>query len=108
MRNHKRVETRFEADTSFELTSLRARNMGAALRFSELQNALLGREVEETVQLPLKPLLKLAANEAAGLGWTTGYPLLVFPVLFAEKVRSLRLQTTRQEGILTRGGSVSC
>jgi len=40
--------------------------------------------------------LRRAANEAAGLAWSTWYPLLVFPALFEEKAQTAARQAVRQ------------
>ena len=46
---------------------------------------MINISLSRTVGLPGR--LKQAANEAAGLAWTTEFPLLVFPGLFAEFAR---------------------
>lgn len=71
-------------------------------RFALLQDALVGGELAETQTVGLHPRIKQAANEAAGLAWTTGFPLLVFPALFAEFTQRERLREDRQQRILAR------
>ena len=44
--------------------------------------------------------MRRAANEAAALAWATLYPLLVFPVLFEEKIEAALRQAERQARIL--------
>jgi len=44
-------------------------------------------------------LLELALNEAEALAAQTGYPHLVFPVLAAEKVRSVAAWDARQQRV---------
>jgi len=44
-------------------------------------------------------LLRLAMNEAEALAWQTGFPHLVFPVLAAEKARSVANWEVHQRAI---------
>jgi hypothetical protein len=50
----------------------------------------------------LNPPLRRAANDAAALAWDTLYPLLVFPVLFEEKIEAALRHATRQACIRER------
>ena len=43
--------------------------------------------------------LRRAANDAAALAWATVFPLLVFPVLFEEKIEAAVLRLRRQARI---------
>jgi len=43
--------------------------------------------------------LTLAANEAAALAWYTGFPMLVFPTLFEEKITTAWKHWLRQQQI---------
>ena len=71
-------------------------------RFASLQDTLIAGELQDSVTVGLPGRLKQAANEAAGLAWTTEFPLLVFPGLFAEFARRERLREDRQQRILAR------
>lgn len=75
---------------------------GLQKRFAELQDELLAGELGETETVGLHRRLKAAANEAASLAWTSSYPLLVFPVLFAEIALRERLRADRQQRIFSR------
>jgi hypothetical protein len=68
-----------------------------ALKTRLLQQAL-GNSVTTTLAKPLRR----AANEAAAIAWLEPLPLLVFPTLFEEKVRSARKQALRQELVQAR------
>ena len=46
--------------------------------------------------------LRRAAEEAASLAWTTAFPLLVLPELFAEKATEACVRSLRQEDIRKR------
>ncbi len=70
--------------------------------FNKLHKDLLECLLKETETLNLHPMLKAAANEAASLAWSSEFPLLVYPVLLAEKVQAIRLQHMRRENIKRR------
>ena len=70
--------------------------------FAGLQDTLVNETLNDTETLALHAPVKQAANEAAGLAWTTAFPLLVFPTLFQEKVDRARLQQERAERIKAR------
>jgi hypothetical protein len=75
-------------------------------RFNGLKDNLLEDALIETETLALHPRLKHAANEAAGLAWTTEFPLLVFPELFDEFAKRERVRHTRQQKIRARTQSI--
>src|SRR5687767_8877597 len=83
---------RFDVEPRFEREELKA-------RFNGLKDNLLEDVLIETQTLELHPRLKHAANEAAGLAWTTEFPLLVFPQLFNEFAQRERVRHTRQQSI---------
>ena len=85
----------FELEPRFERQELED-------RFAGLKDELLGGLLDETQTLDLHPRFKQAANEAAGLAWTTEYPLLVFPTLFDELARRERARQNRQQQILAQ------
>jgi len=94
---NRRIPTYFDPDTEFEAPLLE----GEPLRrtFAGLQDDLVNEILGETETITLHAPLKQAANEAAGLAWTTGYPLLVFPVLFNEKTEIARQRQERAQRI---------
>ncbi len=47
----------------------------------------------------LKNALTMAATEAAALAWYTGFPMLVFPTLFEEKIAAAWKHWLRQQEI---------
>jgi hypothetical protein len=57
--------------------------------FERLKVSLLSERLEALWKPELSAQVRRAANEAAALAWVTPYPLLVFPVLFAEKADAL-------------------
>lgn len=71
-------------------------------KLERLKSRLLRSELALTVNPELNLSLRRAANEAAALAWVTRVPLLVFPLLFEEKVRSALDRMTRQTDIRER------
>jgi hypothetical protein len=67
-----------------------------------LQDDLLSDYLEASGPANLPARLKRVANEAAGLAWTTEFPLLVFPGLFDELARRERVRNLRQQRIIAR------
>jgi hypothetical protein len=100
----RRVPTRFEADTSFELAPASTpRRWGAqAAELDDLKNRLLRELLREAPKGPLATALRRAANEAAALVWLTPYPLLLLPALLEEKAQAARAQVERQQLIRRR------
>lgn len=86
---------RFDLEPRFEREEVEA-------RFNGLKDDLLEDALVETQTLELHPRLKHAANEAAGLAWTTEFPLLVFPELFDEFAQRERARLNRQQRIRVR------
>ena len=101
--NHTEVE--FDEGEEFNLP-LRFERETLARRFAELQDDLLEDHLESGGALTRQGKLKQVANEAAGLAWTTGYPLLVFPGLFEEMARRERVRDQRQQRIIARTESL--
>ena len=99
-----------------ELTLARDRfpNMEAAAPFPEmaeidlegLKQRMLREALEGAIATALHLLLRRAANEAAAVAWMHGQPLLVFPVLFAEKAAAARKQYHKQELIRSRSAEM--
>jgi hypothetical protein len=70
--------------------------------FAELKEEMLEELLDETDTLELHARFKQAANEAAGIAWTTEFPLLVFPALLEEFSKRERARQSRQQRILAR------
>ena len=101
-RNENRGPTRFGPETRFEVRPTPPVPFRAVLEteFERLKGRLLARELTEATTPEFNPTLRRAANDAAALAWATVYPLLIFPVLFEEKVEAAILQAKRQARIL--------
>jgi len=74
--------------------------------FERLKNRLLSEQLFANANPALNAPVRRAANEAAALAWVSYYPLLVFPVLFEEKVRSALRQAGRQTRIYATSRSL--
>ncbi|HUD82979.1 MAG TPA: hypothetical protein VMQ67_05730 [Candidatus Saccharimonadales bacterium] len=104
------VKTRFGPETRFEIGPIPPVPFRGALEneLDALKARLLREELARAGEPALNPLLRRAANEAASLAWFTPFPLLVFPVLLAEKAEAARRQDARQRQIRRRSrGAVS-
>jgi hypothetical protein len=71
-----------------------------------LKDRLLATELARTTNLEANVLLRRAANDAAALVWLLPYPLLLLPVLFAEKARAARRAAERQALIRERSSEL--
>ena len=102
--NRTYVPTRFGPETRFELRPAPPAPFRATqeTEFERLKNQLLAEQLVEAPAPGLSPALRRAANEAAALAWVTQFPLLVFPVLFAEKTVAAVHQAQRQARIYNR------
>ncbi len=69
--------------------------------FERLKNRLLTEKLLATARPDLNAPIRRAANEAAALAWVTFYPLLVFPALFEEKIRTAIRHAERQARIFS-------
>ena len=100
-RNKTRIRPRFEPETRFELRAGPPAPFRAAQEneFERLKNQLLARQLAEVPEPELNTPLRRAANDAAALAWATVFPLLVFPVLFEEKIEAAVLRLRRQARI---------
>ena len=101
-RNEIRVPARFGPEMRFEVRPGPPVPFRAVqeTEFERLKSRLLARHLAEVPAPGLNPALRRAANEAAALAWATVVPLLVFPVLFEEKIEAALRQTERQARIL--------
>jgi hypothetical protein len=102
--NEKRVPARFGPETRFEVRPAPPATFRATLEteFERLKGRLLTRHLAEAPAPELNTPLRRAANEAAALAWVTLFPLLVFPVLFEEKIEAALRQAARQACIRER------
>ncbi|HTG43939.1 MAG TPA: hypothetical protein VK633_05345 [Verrucomicrobiae bacterium] len=94
----KLTQVDFESGDEFELFP-RFGKEELADRFGTLKGELLDGLLNHTETISLHERFERAANEAAGLAWTTEYPLLVYPGLFEELSRRERLRESRQQQI---------
>jgi len=99
--NKRFVPTEFGPETRFELRPTPPAPFRATqeTEFERLKNQLLAEQLVTAPAPGLSPPLRRAANEAAALAWVTQFPLLVFPVLFAEKTAAAVRQAQRQARI---------
>lgn len=99
--NRTYLPARFGPETRFELRPTPPAPFRATeeTEFERLKNELLARQLIGAPAPGLSPALRRAANEAAALAWVTQFPLLVFPVLFAEKTAAAVRQAKRQARI---------
>lgn len=96
-----RVPTRFGREARFRLKPRLTPVADAhAAAFKELKSRLLSPTLGEIADPGFRRQLRLVANEATAIAWSTGYPLLVFPELFTEKTMEARAYTERQAQIL--------
>ena len=91
----------FGPETRFEVKPLPPAPFRAfqETKFEQLKSSLLREALTMTSDNRLNSRLRGAANEAAALAWATAYPLLVFPVLFAEKTAAALKWSQRQDVI---------
>ncbi len=99
--NYRRVPTRFGPITRFEVRPVPAGPARGAqeAEFERLKRRLLTEQLGEVLEPGLTGYVSAAANEAAALAWMTAYPVLVFPVLFEEKVEAALRRAERQEQV---------
>ena len=107
-KNQTRVATQFAPETRFELRPTPPVPFRAVqeTEFERLKAELLDQQLAEVPAPELNPPLRRAANEAAALAWVTQFPLLVFPVLFAEKTAAAVRQAERQARIFANSREI--
>ena len=93
-----KLRAEFSPDTRFEVRAVPPAPFRATQEseFERLKNRMLTEKLLAAAQPELNAPLRRAANEAAALAWVTFYPLLVFPTLFEEKIRTAIRQAERQ------------
>jgi hypothetical protein len=99
--NPKPLPARFDSEVRFELTPrLETRARDSTLdEFEQLKARLLKPVLSKTPDVGLRRQLRLAANEAAALAWTTPFPLLLLPELIREKTSAVHEYAVRQEQV---------
>ena len=101
MNKTNKLRADFSPETRFEVRPVPPAPFRATqeTEFERLKNRLLTEKLLATAQPALNAPIRRAANEAAALAWVTFYPLLVFPTLFEEKIRTAVRQAERQTRI---------
>ena len=105
----RKLGARFAPETRFEVTPRQIAAPFRALLETEYEKLLTGllKEVLSQASDPeLNLLFRHAANEAGALAGATGFPLLVLPVLFQEKIAAARAYAERQAGIMKQSSVV--
>ena len=103
-RNLRKLRTRFEQETRFELPVPPAAPFRGMLETdlerlkAELLRDLLAGAPDPALHAPLRR----ATSDAAALAWTTSFPLLVLPELVREKAESATRYARRQAALLKR------
>ena len=96
-RNEIRVPARFGPETRFEVRPAPRCPFGPCWKpSSNGSKTACSRGSWPRRRAELNPPLRRAANEAAALAWETVIPLLVFPVLFEEKIEAALRHAARQ------------
>ncbi len=96
----RQVPTRFGRATRFNLTPrFSPVDTHVQTRFEQLKTRLLKPVLQETSDAVMRRQLRLAANEAAAVAWTTPYPLLMLPVLLEEKAAEVHQYAAHQEQV---------
>lgn len=105
MKKKTKLYAEFAPETRFELQPVSPAPFRATqeTQFERLKGQLLDEQLYLAGSPEQYAPLRRAANEAAALAWATLFPLLVFPVLFEEKIETSLLQARRQARILKKG-----
>jgi hypothetical protein len=98
------VVTEFEPATRMDVSPVSAGRFQARLiaALEELKQRLLLETARARSDSATLSCLRRAAEEAASLAWTTAFPLLVLPELFAEKATEACVRSQRQREIRQR------
>ena len=97
----RRVPAYYAPESRFELDPLPPALLRAVqeAQFAQLKDQLLRERLETVPDAKLSRDVSLAAGEAAALAWVTPFPLLVFPILFAEKAQTALARAAKQEEV---------
>jgi hypothetical protein len=103
-KKYRRVPTRLGPQVGFGVKPNPSAQLSAEQKaeFERLKARLLAEQLPGPGETQKDSTLRRAANEAAALAWVSQYPLLVFPVLFAEKAEAALFRAERQEQIRQR------
>jgi len=106
-RINKKLKTQFAPQTRFAVVPMTAAPFRALheTELERLKDRLLRQALQDS-EAEYGASLRRAAEEAAALAWSTWYPLLLFPSLFAEKAELAARQTVRQAAIRKRSGKL--
>src|SRR6266446_10232539 len=99
------IAAEFDPASRLGLSPVSARRLQASVSaaLEELKQRLLLETAMARSDSSTLSCLRRAAEEAASLAWTTPFPLLVLPELFAEKAVEACVQSQRQYDIRQRG-----
>ena len=105
---HKRnVDLRFDPKVRFGVTSSQpAWSQSSVSALEQLKERMLGEKLRECLDSSVHLCLRRAAEEAASLAWITPWPLLILPVLLAEKFDQANRQAQRQREIRNRSRAI--
>ncbi len=102
--NQNRLTATFGPEVRFDVAAVPAAPFRATAQtqLEALKSRLLTEALDEVWEPELNSDVRRAANEAAALAWVTTFPLLLFPVLFEEKVETALRFAARQERVRER------
>lgn len=98
------IAAEFEPATRLDLNPVSGGGLQASgiAALEEFKQRLLLETARARSDSATLSCLRRAAEEAASLAWTTPYPLLVLPELFAEKAAEACVRSQRQRDIRQR------
>jgi len=98
------IAAEFEPASRLDLSPVSAGRLQASViaALEELKQRLLRETARARSDSATLSCLRRAAEEAASLAWTTPFPLLVLPELFAEKAAEACVRSQRQRDIRQR------
>lgn len=103
-KNRQRLTARFDPETRFEVRPTPPATFRATqeTELERLKNRLLAQTLNELTAPEANGFVRRAANEAAALAWSTHFPLLLFPALFEEKIKTALHQAKKQATVRRR------
>lgn len=104
LKTNRRAAARIWTSTGIEPKDrpLNSTSYGNHPALDVLTAGLLAELLGEVRDPVLRERFRRAAAESASIAWSTPYPLLTLPELFAEKEREARRQHERQQAIQRR------